>query len=281
MTTLTLYQYLVDHHIDITQFDHVTFIILFKGVSWTFTFNVNAQEYYILADLINVHNLHVELNATERLLILRDQVAINNITVQHGLSAITSNVVELACNFKFFDNFELYSSFARSLLSGISGCYYFYNLVNDNGYVDSSIDIRGRLISHAKYRYLIKSGDNQIIHSALAKYGPSNFALLGFLLSSGLPMDLNNLASLAQEQFLLYHLLNITYNVSKFADRSELGSGANHPSYNTGFPLYLYKVQADDWYISKGEYYTPVTREVQEFLEVLFYLILLILFLQV
>lgn len=152
MTTLTLYQYLMGNHINISQFDRIAFVILFKGVSWTFT--INAQEFHILADLINVHNLQVELNAADRLLILRDQVAIDNITTQHGLSAITSNVIELVCNFKIFDNLELYSSFARKLLAGISGCYY-YKLVNGNGYVGSSIDICGRLISHAKYRYLI------------------------------------------------------------------------------------------------------------------------------
>jgi hypothetical protein len=40
--SMTLYQYLMDQHIDITQFDRVAFVILYKGVTWTFTFSVNV-----------------------------------------------------------------------------------------------------------------------------------------------------------------------------------------------------------------------------------------------
>lgn len=243
---------------------------MFKGVEWTFIFSVNAQDLHILADLINVHNQEVTLNTTERLLTLRDQVATISAEGgwQRGLSAITSNIIEFSCSFHFFDNLEQYTPHIRHFLTGVSGCYYFYNLVNANGYVGSSTNMRARFVSHARFRTLTKGTGRQIIHDALVKYGSVNFSYLCFLLSSGLSPDISSIACLAQEQFLMHHLANIIYNISKLADRPEVSSGADHKSYNTGFPLYLYKVQADDWHISKGTYYTPVTSEDQEFIKV-------------
>lgn len=46
------------------------------------------------------------------------------------------------------------------------------------------------------------------------------------------------------EQFLFNHF-DITYNIVKVADQV-LNVGAKHQSYNTGNPLYFYKVMADD-----------------------------------
>lgn len=97
MITLTLYQYLLDHQIDVSNFDRVAFVILFKGIEWTFIFNVNAQEFHVLSDLINVHNLKVELNLADRLLILKDQVVAISAEGgwQRGLANITSNVAQI------------------------------------------------------------------------------------------------------------------------------------------------------------------------------------------
>lgn len=269
MTTLTLYQYLINHHIDFTQFDQIAFVILYKGIEWTFYFSIDSSNFSKFAKLINVHNLTITPDFTERQLILKDQVIMIPIDGgwQHNLSSIISNIVHISCSLHIFDNLELNSTLIHKTIFGFSGCYYFFNKINGNGYVGSSINLSKRLQAHSQYKNKIKSGKSQIIHSAFAKYGLSNFAYLCFLLSSNLDVNFNSIASLAQEQFLLHHLINIIYNVNKLADRSQIKTGVDHQNYNTGFPLYLYKVLADDWYISKGEYYTPVTKEDQEFIK--------------
>jgi hypothetical protein len=63
---------------------------------------------------------------------------------------------------------------------------------------------------------------------------------------------------LVLEQFLIDHLVDTSYNIQRNNDMSSV-AGESHPSYNTGFPLYFYKVLAETWYISKGVYYDPVT----------------------
>lgn len=96
--------------------------------------------------------------------------------------------------------------------------------------------MRERFATHASYRSLAKGSGRQIIHDALLKYGPANFAYLCFILSSGLSTDFSSIASLAQEQFLLHHLVNTAYNVNKFANRPQIRLGSDHQIYNTGFP---------------------------------------------
>lgn len=233
--------------------------LLFKfNIFFPFSLNVSTLLKVKLLQLFNVSNLLIEVDLDSGVISLLAQGAM--IGKIQSLTGVLHSQIDLV-------NVEYVRELVRSKPhQGFKqGCYYFLNQLNGHGYVGKSAKLVSRIRDHLNQGSTY-DGDLQVIHRALRKYGFGAFLFTCFLLnSSSLLSDPKVLLIL--EQFLIDHLVNTSYNVQRSTDLTSV-AGESHPSYNSGFPLYLYKVLADDWCISKGEYYTSVTYEDLEFIKV-------------